>query len=108
MYVCLGAQITISKLAPIFTAVMATVLIGEPLTWALCGFIILAMAGVILVARPPFLMGGHEAWSSRMLTHYLACVVIFLCCHFSQKGWQRPEQAVAQGMVDARLTAACL
>ena len=46
---------------------MAAVLIGEPLTWALCGFITLAMTGVILVAHPPFLMGGHEAWSSRRL-----------------------------------------
>ena len=67
-------QITIGKLTPIFTALLAALLIAEPLTWAIGAFSLLAIAGVVLVAHPPFLMGGHEAWSStRMAGAPLQC-----------------------------------
>ncbi|KAK9836480.1 hypothetical protein WJX74_001389 [Apatococcus lobatus] len=60
----LADAITIGKLTPIFTALLAALLIAEPLTWAIGAFSFLAIVGVVLVAHPPFLMGGHEAWSS--------------------------------------------
>ncbi len=62
-----AVQVTIAKLAPIFTAILAALLVAEPLTCMTGAFSSLGIIGVVLVAHPPFLFGGHAAWDSHRL-----------------------------------------
>ena len=43
---------------PIFTALLAAMLLGERLTWRESGAALISLAGVVLVARPAALFGG--------------------------------------------------
>lgn len=46
---------------PVFTALVAAVVLGERLSARAAGFVAVSLAGVVLVARPAFLFGGLAA-----------------------------------------------
>ncbi|KAF8062013.1 SEPTIN3 [Scenedesmus sp. PABB004] len=58
----LGDAVTIAQLRPPATALVAWALLGEPLgARGLLGCAV-SLAGVVVLAHPPFLFGGHGQW----------------------------------------------
>lgn len=60
------AQITIMYSNPVLVALLAWALRGEVLSLRGCLGIAVTLLGVVVVAQPPFLFGGHE-WSPTRL-----------------------------------------
>lgn len=70
----LGDAVTLQQMRPPATATIARLLLGEPLGLqgaAGCG---VSVAGVVLLAHPPLLFGGHAAWGRTRLLGTLAGV----------------------------------
>ncbi|KAK9821373.1 hypothetical protein WJX74_005509 [Apatococcus lobatus] len=63
----LADAITLSKVAPVLTALLAAVVVGEALSPA--GFLCscAGLVGVAFTAHPPFLFGGGVEWSQQRL-----------------------------------------
>ncbi len=61
-----AAQITIMYSNPVLVALLAWALRGEVLSLRGCAGIAVTLLGVVVVAQPPFLFGGHE-WSPTRL-----------------------------------------
>lgn len=65
--ISLGDSITILLSAPIYTSIFARIFLKERLTLVNVLFVLMSLAGVVLVARPPFLFGSNEAYDVKKL-----------------------------------------
>ncbi|KAF6259064.1 hypothetical protein COO60DRAFT_1270311, partial [Scenedesmus sp. NREL 46B-D3] len=63
----LGDAVTISQMRPPVTAVMARLLLNEPLGLTGAAGCLVSVAGVTVLAHPPFLFGGHSGWGQQRL-----------------------------------------
>eukprot|EP00878_Enallax_costatus_P039758 GHUV01045656.1.p1 GENE.GHUV01045656.1~~GHUV01045656.1.p1 ORF type:complete len:128 (+),score=19.18 GHUV01045656.1:642-1025(+) len=63
----LGDAVTLAQMRPPATAVMARFLLAEPLGVRGVVGSLISVAGVVVLAHPPFLMGGHAEWSHKRL-----------------------------------------
>jgi drug/metabolite transporter (DMT)-like permease len=59
----LGDAVTIGLMQPPLTALMAWLVLGEVFGWRGAAGFTACLAGVLIVAHPPFLFGGGEVWS---------------------------------------------
>lgn len=74
---------TIFFLNPVFTAVLAWAVRGEALGWQGILGCMASLAGVALVAHPPFLFGGHAEWGSLRLIATTCMVISATCASFA-------------------------
>ncbi|WIA38341.1 hypothetical protein OEZ86_001675 [Tetradesmus obliquus] len=70
----LGDAVTIAQMRPPVTAVMARLLLNEPLGLTGAAGCLVSVAGVTILAHPPFLFGGHSSWGQQRLLGTLAGV----------------------------------
>jgi drug/metabolite transporter (DMT)-like permease len=59
----LGDAVTIAQLRPPIAAVIARLLLNEPLGIQAAVGCIVSLFGVVILARPPFLFEAHEVWT---------------------------------------------
>ncbi len=59
----LGDAVTIGLLQPPLTALLAWLVLGEVFGWRGAAGCTACVAGVVIVAQPPFLFDGSEVWS---------------------------------------------
>jgi drug/metabolite transporter (DMT)-like permease len=59
---------------PPVTAVMARLLLNEPLGLTGAAGCFVSVAGVTILAHPPFLFGGHSSWGHKRLLGTLSGV----------------------------------
>ena len=69
-----AAQITIMYSNPVLVALLAWALRGEMLSAHGCAGIAVTLLGVVVVAQPPSLFGGHE-WSPARLAGDLLSMI---------------------------------
>jgi drug/metabolite transporter (DMT)-like permease len=59
--------VTLAQTRPPITAIMAWLLLSEPLGWRGLGGCLISLCGAALIAHPPFLFGGHADWGTQRL-----------------------------------------
>ena len=63
----LAEATVIQYTSPIFTAMLAAVLLGEKASWRVIGALACGLAGVALIARPGFLFGTASPYAPRLV-----------------------------------------
>ena len=58
-------QITLFFFNPTMTVILAWACLGEPLLPLAMAGIACSLVGVVVVAKPPFIFGGHETWNHK-------------------------------------------
>lgn len=76
----LGDAVTINQMKPPVTALMASLLLHEPLGWLGLAGCLVSMSGVVVLAHPPFLFGGHQQWDQ---TRALGTIFGLICPVFA-------------------------
>merc|ERR1719284_382301 len=73
----IGDAVAIAATAVIWTCIMGFIFLREKLHWVDFAMIPVAIAGVILIARPPFIFGGHDYDENTLVGLIMAFVCSF-------------------------------
>lgn len=68
----LGDAVTIGLINPPIVTVVAHYVFKEPLGWFGLAGCFMSLSGVVVLAHPPFLFGGHAAWGAARLVGTVA------------------------------------
>jgi hypothetical protein len=63
----LQLRLLLLQMRPPVTAIMACLLLNEPLGLTGAAGCLISVAGVTILAHPPFLFGGHSSWGQQRL-----------------------------------------
>ncbi len=90
-----GDALTLFATAPLFIAVLAPVFLGERTDRSLWGVLLVAFAGVALVAGPHLSAGGLPALAAFLAAVFSACAMMFLRMMRSGRDGEPPDSAEA-------------